>query len=108
MTYDFDQIIDRRHSDSSKWRKYGADVLPLWVADTDFVSPEPVLRALHERIAHGVFGYGIELPEFNETVVYLLYKRYNWRVSPVALVLLPGENAGFKLASTDLTRPGGV
>ncbi len=46
MTYDFDQIIDRRHSDSAKWRKYGADVLLLWVADTDFVSPEPVLRAL--------------------------------------------------------------
>jgi len=46
MTYDFDQIIDRCHSDSAKWRKYGADVLLLWVADTDFMSPEPVLRAL--------------------------------------------------------------
>ena len=49
MTYDFDQIIDRRHSDSAKWRKYGPDVLPLWGADMDFVSPEPVLRALRAR-----------------------------------------------------------
>ena len=106
MTYDFDQIIDRRHSDSSKWRKYGADVLPLWVADMDFVSPEPVLRALHARIAHGVFGYGIEIPEFNETVVELLYKRYDWRVSPEALVLLPGVIAGFNLACRAVTVPG--
>lgn len=106
MTYDFDAIIDRRHSDSSKWRKYGADVLPLWVADTDFVSPEPVRRALHERIAHGVFGYGTELPEFNETVVELLYKRYNWRVLPEALVLLPGVIAGFNLACRAVTMPG--
>ena len=63
MIYDFDRLIDRRHSDSVKWHYYGDDVLPMWVADMDFVSPEPVLRALHERVEHGVFGYGIDLPE---------------------------------------------
>ncbi|RLC67007.1 MAG: putative C-S lyase, partial [Chloroflexi bacterium] len=42
MPYDFDRIIDRRHTDSVKWRRYEDDVLPLWVADMDFVSPEPV------------------------------------------------------------------
>jgi cystathionine beta-lyase len=106
MTYDFDQIIDRRHSDSTKWRKYGPDVLPLWVADMDFVSPEPVIRALRTRIEHGIFGYGMELPEFNETVVDLLYKRYAWRVSPEALVILPGVITGFNLAGRAVTVPG--
>src|SRR5437870_8002777 len=58
MAYDFDRVIERRHTESSKWRKYGEDVVPLWVADMDFASPEPVIRALRERVEHGVFGYG--------------------------------------------------
>src|SRR5215467_4351185 len=67
MTYDFDRLVDRRHTDSSKWQKYGPDVLPLWVADMDFQSPEPVIRALRERVEHGVFGYlAFEQPEFHE------------------------------------------
>ena len=46
MSYDFDRIIDRRSTESNKWHKYPPDVLPLWVADMDFSSPEPVIRAL--------------------------------------------------------------
>ena len=41
-----------------KWDAYGLDVLPLWVADMDFRSPEPVIEALRARVEHGVFGYG--------------------------------------------------
>lgn len=106
MRYDFDQPIDRRNSDSSKWRKYGADVLPLWVADMDFVSPEPVLQALRQRIEHGVFGYGMEVEEFSQTVVALLAQRYGWRVAPEALVLLPGVVPGFNLAGRAVLQPG--
>ncbi len=57
MNTDFDQIIDRRRSNSIKWQKYPADVLPLWVADMDFTAPEPVLAALRESVGHGIFGY---------------------------------------------------
>ncbi|MGE3538002.1 MAG: MalY/PatB family protein [Candidatus Tectimicrobiota bacterium] len=106
MTYDFDHPVERRASDSSKWRKYGADVLPLWVADMDFVSPEPVIRALRARVEHGVFGYGIECDEFSETVVALLAQRYGWQVAPEALVLLPGVVPGFNLAGQAVTVPG--
>ncbi|MBI1960027.1 MAG: hypothetical protein HYS36_12480 [Candidatus Rokubacteria bacterium] len=51
MAYDFDRVIERRRTESSKWRKFEPDVLPLWVADMDFPAPEPVLRALRERVA---------------------------------------------------------
>src|SRR5256712_385609 len=61
MAYDFDRVIERRHTESSKWRKYGEDVIPLWVADMDFASPAPVVRALRERVEHRVFGYGYTL-----------------------------------------------
>jgi cystathionine beta-lyase len=47
MIYDFDNVPERRPTDSIKWNAYDADVLPLWVADMDFPAPEPVLRALH-------------------------------------------------------------
>ena len=52
MAHDFDTVVDRRQTASNKWRKYPADVLPLWVADMDFPSPEPVVRALRERAEH--------------------------------------------------------
>ena len=56
--YDFDTLVDRRGTASMKWDRYkDRDVLPLWVADMDFLSPPTVEAALQERAAHGVFGY---------------------------------------------------
>lgn len=56
---DFDEIIDRRNSDSAKWNRYDADVIPAWTADMDFLSPPAVTAALQRRVAHGVFGYSM-------------------------------------------------
>jgi cystathionine beta-lyase len=106
MTDNFDAIIDRRNSDSAKWHKYGPDVLPLWIADMDFRSPEPVIQALRHRVEHGVFGYGVELPEFSQTITERLQRLYGWSVSPDALVMLPGVIAGFNLACRAVTSPG--
>ncbi len=106
MPYDFDELIDRCQTESSKWHKYGPDVLPLWVADMDFVSPESVRQALHERIEHGIFGYGSIMPEFYEVIRDHLYQRYSWRVAPDALVPLPGVITGFNLACRTVAFPG--
>jgi cystathionine beta-lyase len=106
MRYDFDRVIDRRPTESHKWHRYGPDVLPMWVADMDFASPEPVIRALRERVEHRVFGYGLEQPEFFEVVVERLRKRYGWRVGPEAIVVLPGVIPGFNMALRAITRPG--
>ena len=107
MTYDFDRLIERRGTHSDKWQKYGPDVLPLWIADMDFQSPEPVIRALRGRVEHGVFGYlAFEQPEFHELFADRLLKRYNWRVSPDAVVLIPGVIPGFNVAGRVLAAPG--
>ena len=106
MTYDFDRYIDRYSSDSVKWRRYGEDVLPLWVGDMDFASPEPVIRALHKRAEHGVFGYGIEPPELRPLIVERLQRLYDWHVCPEAIVFLPGVVSGFNLACRAVTSPG--
>jgi cystathionine beta-lyase len=106
MTNDFDRLIDRRHSDSVKWHHYGDDVLPMWVADMDFLSPEPVIRALRERAEHGVFGYGTDLPELRQVCVDRLAGLYGWQVAPQDLVFVPGVITGFNLACRAVTSPG--
>ncbi len=106
MSYDFDRVVDRRDTESNKWHKYPPDILPLWVADMDFPSPEPVIRALRERVEHGFFGYGVEQPEFYEVITDRLQKRYGWRVSPEAIVHLPGVIPGFNLACRAFAAPG--
>ena len=98
MPEDFDRLINRAQSDSIKWNKYPAEVLPLWVADMDFVSPPAVLQALHERVAHGVFGYGSDTKKLTEIIVARLFRLYGWRVTPEDIVYVPGVVPGFNLA----------
>ena len=106
MTFDFDRVIDRRGTDSNKWTKYPADVLPLWVADMDFPSPPGVVRALHARVEQGFFGYLTEHPELPQVLAERVAKRYGWRVSPEAVVPVPGVIAGFNMAIRALTATG--
>jgi len=100
------RLIDRRCSDSVKWQIYDKDVLPMWVADMDFSSPEPVVRALRERVDHGVFGYGKEPSELRPVIVDRLQRLYGWQVAPEALVFVPGVVTGFNQAAHAVTSPG--
>lgn len=106
MTYDFDGRTNRRRSDSLKWNQYDDDVLPMWVADMDFRAPDPVIRAMHERVDHGVFGYGWVPPDLGEVIVERLQRLYDWQVSPEALVFLPGAVTSFNLACHAMGAPG--
>ena len=106
MGHDFDRIVDRRNTDSNKWRKFPPDVLPLWVADMDFPSPPAVVAALKARVEQGFFGYPAEHTDLPEIVAERLVKRYGWLVSPEAVMPLPGVIAGFNLACRALTTPG--
>jgi cystathionine beta-lyase len=104
--FNFDEILPRSNGDSMKWNQYPADVLPLWVADMDFKAPEAVISALQERVAQGVFGYPSESEELRSAVVDWLANRFNWKISPEAVILLPGVVNGFNLACQAVTQPG--
>ncbi len=106
MTNQFDRIIQRRDSDSIKWRLFDEDVLPLWVADMDFRSPEPVIEALTRRVAHGVFGYGEEPQELKDLLVERLARLYDWQVTPEEILFVPGVITGFNWALQALQSPG--
>ena len=106
MQYNFDEVIPRRESDSIKWNLYDQKVLPFWVADMDFKSPQPVIDALEARIRHGVFGYAAEDKKLKEVIKERLHNLYQWNVSVEEIVFLPGVVNGFNLVIHALTNPG--
>jgi cystathionine beta-lyase len=106
MTYNFDQIIDRRRFESIKWHRYEEEVLPMWVADMDFTSPEPVIEALRERVDHGVFGYGRAPGELREVIVDRIKRLYDWKVSRDEIMFLPAVVTGFNLVCHATASPG--
>lgn len=99
MSYDFDTLIPRDHSQSLKWDKYaGRDILPLWVADMDFAAPPAVLDALRQRVEHGIFGYTHAPAELVAVILERLQCQYRWRVEADWLVWLPGLVTGLNVA----------
>lgn len=103
---DFDLFIDRKPTESLKWNCYPEDVLPLWVADTDFRCPPAVIEALHKRVDHGIFGYG-KTPEGLDKVVIDRFKRlYDWDVNPGQICYVPGIVTGFSIVLRALCQTG--
>ena len=98
-TVNFDTLIDRANSDSLKWGRYkGTDILPMWVADSDFCVAPAIADALKQRIEHGVFGYAKASTELIEIVVERMWRLYQWRIKPEWLVWQPGVVNGLNLA----------
>ena len=106
-TFDFNTPPERRGTDSQKWQKYaGRDILPLWVADMDFRSPPPVLEALQQRVADGVFGYARPVRSTTEAIVEATAKRYGWTIDPEWIVWLPGLVVGLNVTAQAFAQPG--
>jgi cystathionine beta-lyase len=107
MKNQFDNYVDRNGTNSAKWNRYAdQDVIPAWVADMDFPSPEPIVEALTERVAHGVFGYSRPPRELIQRVVDRMLDRYNWQVEPDWLVWLPGVVPGLCLSCASVGERG--
>ena len=95
MPFDPTLTPDRRPTNSIKWTLYPEDVLPLWVADTDFPAPAPILDALRAALEHGVLGYEFPSRRLRETVAASMETLYGWKISPEAVVATPGIIAAF-------------
>ena len=123
MPTNFDIEIDRRHTGSVKWefvidsedpsKKSRTDacfgsnrILPMWVADMDFPSPEPVVKALQERARHGIFGYTQPDQAYLEAVTGWMKKRHAWPVEESWIVTTQGVVPALHLLVRALTQPG--
>jgi cystathionine beta-lyase len=95
LDIDFDNEIPRRGSNSVKHdgsaAYFGtADLLPLWVADMDFASPQAVTRALADRAAHPLYGYTFYPESAYESLIAWLKKRHHWEVQREWIFMAPG------------------
>lgn len=108
MKYNFDEILNRKDSNSIKWNipkmEYGdEDILPMWVADMDFKVADEILNALKEPIDHGVIGYELMPDSFYQSIIDWLYKKYNWKVEQEWISYIPGVVPGISVAVNEFT-----
>ena len=108
---DFDKIVERRNTDCLKFdaavrRGYPADILPLWVADMDFPTAQPVLEALHQRTNHGVFGYTEADPDrFFSVLQGWFLAQHQWEIRKEWLLQTPGVVFALAMAVKAYTQP---
>ena len=108
---DFDRIIDRKGTFSEKAdglkKHFGRDeLIPLWVADMDFESPECVKNALQEVVDTSLYGYNTIPEEYFPTVAAWLRKEQGWEVELPWLSFIPGVVKGIGYAVNFFTKPG--
>lgn len=100
----FDQVIDRKNTNSYKWDKYAdPNVIPVWVADMDFQAAPPILEALQKVTEHGIFGYSKCPDELYDVVIERLKNRHGWDVKKDWIVWLPGLVPGIGLSIRTVT-----
>lgn len=111
MKYNFDEVIERKGTDSVKWdgveSRWGRnDLIPMWVADMDFRTAPFVVEALKKRLEHEVLGYTFACKEWSESIVKWLRNRHGWAVRENMLTFTPGIVRGLAFAVQCFTEKG--
>jgi cysteine-S-conjugate beta-lyase len=111
MSFDFDRIVERKGSSCIKhdgMEKFlgAGDVLPMWVADMDFLTPGYITEAIIERAKHGVFGYPLREESYFTSLIDWLDRRHGWRPEKEWISFCPGVVPAVNLAVLALTQPG--
>jgi cystathionine beta-lyase len=110
LTYDFNAVIDRRNTGASKWdavgKRFGSeDVIPLWVADMDFSSPQCVIDAIVKRAEHGVYGYAVQQDAYFEAIVKWFKTRHHWQIERDWIAPAPGVVPALSVIVQAFTEP---
>lgn len=95
MKYNFDEIIDRKNTNALKTDalgpRYGnSDLIPLWVADMDFLSPPAITEAIIERAKHGIFGYTCPSQEYYNSIINWVDRFHDWKIKQEWISFIPG------------------
>lgn len=107
ILFDTQQVQERLRWSATKWEKYrDCDIIPMWIADMDFLAPPAVRAALAEHVAHGTFGYMQAPIDLAAELAADYQERYRWAVQPEWIVWLPGLVAGLHLAIKACTLAG--
>ena len=107
MKHNFDQIIPRKDTHSTKWLKFSdEDVLPMWIADMDFACPSVITNAMTQRIDQGIFGYTDTPSDLTEVFVRKVYENTEWKIQDDWVVWIPGGVVGLNVSCKTVLAPG--
>ena len=112
MRYDFDEPIRRENTDSVKFdytREYfgTGDLIPMWVADMDFRTPDFIMEAIRKRTQHEILGYSIRPDSFYRAIINWYKQRQDWSIARDWILFSPGVVAALSMAVNAFTRKGG-
>jgi len=111
MIYNFDEIVNRENTNSVKFdlRKEifeNEDVIPMWVADMDFRTPDFIINAIKKRAEHEVFGYSFRSKSYFQSIIDWVKRRHNWAVNSDWISFSPGVVPAVNIAIMAYTNPG--
>jgi cystathionine beta-lyase len=111
MKYNFDEIVNRENTNSVKFdlRKelFGKeDVIPMWVADMDFKTPDFIINAIRKRAEHEVFGYSFRSKSYFQSIIDWVKRKHNWAVNSDWISFSPGVVPAVNMAIMAYTNPG--
>lgn len=104
--HNFDELVNRKGTECKKWDTYADDVIPMWIADTDFKCPQPIIDAMVERARHGIYGYPVNVRNFEESIVNWQKRRFGWNVDTDWVEYTPAVIPAIVYAMTAFTHPG--
>lgn len=109
--YNFDEIVPREGTDCIKydareWIFKTNDVLPLWVADMDFKTPDFIVDAIKKRAEHEIYGYTFKPDSYFESIIGWMKRRHGWKIKKEWISFSPGVVAGLTLAVETFSNPG--
>jgi cysteine-S-conjugate beta-lyase len=111
MKYNFDTLIDRTHTSSVKYDLrqivFGKhDVIPMWVADMDFETPDFIREAVIRRAAHPVYGYTFRGSDYYQPVIGWMKSHHDWTIQRDEIIFCPGVVPALSFAVLAFTKPG--
>ncbi len=105
--YNFDEFVNRRGTNSVKWDEEKEDgIIPLWVADMDFLAAPAIRRAVEERAKHGVFGYAIVGDSYYAAITNWFKRRHNWAIERDWIIYTTGVIPAISATIHALAMPG--
>ena len=111
VKYNFDEVIDRRDFNSVKYdermKKFGTDdVIPLWIADMDFRTAQPIIDAMIKRAEHGIFGYVSKPLSYKEAASEFQLRRHGWKLDPDTISFAVGIVPAMAELVREFVQPG--
>ncbi len=111
MKWNFDEEVSREGTDCVKYdlRKetFGSeDIIPMWVADMDFKTPDFIISALRKRLEHEIMGYSFRPTEYFSSISSWFQKKHNWVIKDEWICFCPGIVPALNLCTLAFTRPG--